>query len=135
MSNAFELARQQIERIKDDENRPTACRKCGTVNEWSEGQWRRHCRHCGIILSRSAHMPKEPIKCFACMDTGIIVYQSQVDDATGIYGAACDQCPRGQEYYCETKKGEVIVGYFKDCTQAPPIAAIIQENKRRAHIV
>jgi predicted RNA-binding Zn-ribbon protein involved in translation (DUF1610 family) len=124
MDNAFATAQQQINQIRDLSNKST-CQRCKTAIVWAENQWKRNCPKCGIVLIRSSCLPQDQIKCFACMDTGVINYYVQEDDVTGLYGAACDFCTKGQDY-------DII--RFKECLKAPPITAIIADNKRRAHV-
>lgn len=59
------------------------CKKCGQENDFSRNQWRRVCSKCGMHITLPWAKVERvsgdgvPPACFACMDRGLVFYESQ----------------------------------------------------------
>lgn len=87
------------------------CISCGKEFEWNPEQWRTNCPECGNVILRRVKkmMTKQSVKCWLCMDTGIVTYQAQMDGIVGIYGAACPECDMGKKFPHILKAGEGLL--------------------------
>jgi len=106
---------------------PTAekCCNCGTIVNFAGNQWRRPCPQCGIniTLSKRYKAPSKAIDCYACLDSGIIIYPAQVDGAIYEYAARCI-CKAGTS---RTEKG---IPTIDQCGNAPDYQTIAIKNKK-----
>ena len=100
------------------------CLNCGMDFIWNDGQWRANCPGCGtVILRRIKKMQqRQEIKCWLCMDTGIVTYHAQIDGILGVYGAACPECEAGKEYPHIMKAGDGLL--------CPPLYRIKEYNRQ-----
>lgn len=131
METLAEAAKEIMGRLEKIKNKPAEpetnegkCMNCNTDFEWSDKQWKRTCQNCGMTLIRKTKEMKEQqkIECWACLDTGVVIYKVQIENHIALYGAACILC----------KKGAFVTSIPKisDCVFAPPLSAIVNENKK-----
>jgi predicted RNA-binding Zn-ribbon protein involved in translation (DUF1610 family) len=109
------------------------CKNCGADVKFSSGQFRRYCPVCGssitaVIKSEpTAEEQKEiakhklqDLKCWICMDRGVVIYHAQLNDMSYEYAASC---------ICSAGAGYSSLPRIDKCEMAPDLRSIIAQNK------
>lgn len=117
----------------DDAGFIIQCKICGADVKFGIGQFRRHCPICGSSITaviknepttdeqkKLAQQKMQNLKCWICMDKGVVLYQVQINDMPYECAASCI-CSAGAEYSSLPR--------IDKCELAPELRAIIAKNK------
>ncbi len=112
---------------------PTRCKVCGRELSWSVGQWRQICFKCGTVIkipwkAPAAIKTATLVKCFLCMDKGLVFYKAQVGEEVYDYTALC-YCEAGQR---RPEKGFPAVDKVRNIAD---LRFIAQENQKKHGLV
>lgn len=115
------------EKTKQDVKIAEICVNCGTIVNFNGDQWRRPCPQCGLVItiSRRRTAGSKPVECWACKDTGIIIYQAQYDGLKYDYAARCI-CKAG------ISRPEKAIPTIDQVQNAPDYQTIFARNKKKA---
>jgi predicted RNA-binding Zn-ribbon protein involved in translation (DUF1610 family) len=123
MKEDFKAIQEYIEKLRTS-HEEGKCNQCGAEIKWAEKQFKRNCPRCGLVLIRSAAMPKQVTKCYLCFDTGFVTYPLQIDGLPYTEGGACPECEAGQKVKNDR------IPWVNESLLAPPIEAIRRYNKK-----
>ncbi|MBM7582978.1 putative nucleic acid-binding Zn-ribbon protein [Caldicoprobacter guelmensis] len=112
---------QSLEGRNYDERK---CIICGSIVKFYDDEYKKPCKRCGTMVFLKIEKPKikRQIKCWVCMDKGIVQFPIQADNKIYYYVARCN-CPAGMKY-------PSTIPLLAQCEMAPREEFIELENRK-----